>query len=295
MSTLSAIGVSEGLIEDARQAARAAADSAGITIRLLHKVEEFSQVVALFERIWASDLTRGPVNRETLRAISKAGSYLAGAYDGDKLVGACMGFFAAPSEQALHSHIAGVDGRMRGRDVGFAIKAHQRAWALSEGIHEISWTFDPLISRNAHFNLVKLGTCASTYHRNYYGQMSDVVNGGDDTDRLLVKWDLLSASVAAACHGKPVAHESSAHWAEGAQMLLEPSADDEPVRRTTDAGLVLVRLPNDIEALRRSRPETASRWRAALRESLGALMDDGGRVLGFDSSRRYVIDTQAHP
>ena len=293
MTILSANGASEDLVEDARQAARAAADSAGITIRLLHQVEEFSEVVALFERIWTSNVTQGPVNTETLRAISKAGSYLAGAFDGDKLVGAGMGFFAAPTQRALHSHIAGVDGRMRGRNVGFAIKAHQRAWALGEGIHEISWTFDPLISRNAHFNLVKLGARASKYHRNYYGQMSDVINGGDDTDRLLVTWDLLSASVAAACHGKPATPESSAHRADDAQTLLEPSAHDEPTVREADAALVLVRLPNDIEALRRSRPETASRWRAALRDSLGALMDDGGRVLGFDSLRRYVIDTKA--
>ncbi|MFE4196105.1 GNAT family N-acetyltransferase [Paenarthrobacter sp. NPDC056912] len=290
---MSTIGISEGLVEDARQAARAAADSAGITIRMLHQVEEFSEVVALFERIWTSDHARGPVNTETLRAISTAGSYLAGAFDGDQLVGACMGFFAAPSRQAVHSHIAGVDGRMRGRNVGFAIKAHQRAWALGEGIHEISWTFDPLISRNAHFNLVKLGARASTYHCNYYGQMSDVLNGGDDTDRLLVTWDLLSGSVAAACHGKPATLETSAHRADEAETLLEPSAHDEPTVRKTDAGLVLARLPNDIEALRRRAPETASRWRAALRESLGALMDDGGRVLGFDSSHRYVIVTKA--
>ncbi|WP_422758540.1 GNAT family N-acetyltransferase [Paenarthrobacter sp. C1] len=290
---MSAIGASEDLVENARHAARAAADSAGITIRLLHHVEEFSEVVALFGRIWTSDGIQRPVNTETLRAISKAGSYLAGAYDGDKLVGASLGFFAAPSQKALHSHIAGVDGQMRGRNVGFAIKAHQRAWALGEGIHEISWTFDPLISRNAHFNLVKLGARANTYHHNYYGQMNDVLNGGDDTDRLLVTWDLLSARVAAACYGKPATPEPGEHSADDARTLLEPSAHDEPTVRKTDAALVLVRLPNDIEELRRSRPETASRWRAALRHSLGALMGDGGRVLGFDSSRRYVIDTQA--
>ena len=92
---------------------------------------------------------------------------------------------------------------------------------------------------------------------------------------------------------RPTILESSAHPADEAQTLLEPSADDEPTVRKTDAALVLVRLPSDIEALRGSRPETASRWRAALRGSLGALMDDGGRVLGLDSSRRYVIDTQA--
>ena len=293
MTAFKAIGTDEDLVEDAGLAARAAADSAGITIRLLNHVEEFFEVAALFERIWTSDVARGPINTETLRAISKAGSYLAGAFDGNTLVGACTGFFAAPSQHALHSHIAGVEGRMRGRNVGFALKAHQRAWALAEGIHEISWTFDPLVSRNAHFNIVKLGAHASTYHRNYYGQMTDVINGGDDTDRLLVTWDLLSARVAAACHGAPATIEQNALGAGSAQTLLEPSANDEPTTQRTDTALVLVRLPNDIEALRHSRPETASRWRAALRDSLGALMEGGGHVLGFDSSHRYVIDSEA--
>ncbi|PJI52362.1 hypothetical protein CTI14_43535, partial [Methylobacterium radiotolerans] len=77
------------------------------------------------------------------------------------------GFFASPGRRALHSHIAGVSGRMRGRSVGFALKVHQRAWALSEGLEEISWTFDPLISRNAHFNLVKLAAEPTSYHRNF--------------------------------------------------------------------------------------------------------------------------------
>lgn len=292
MTAFTAIGTDDDRAEDARLAARAAADSAGITIRLLNQVGEFFEVAALFERIWTSDVARGPINTETLRAISQTGSYLAGAFDGDTLVGACTGFFAAPSHQALHSHIAGVDSRMRGRNVGFALKAHQRAWALAEGIHEISWTFDPLISRNAHFNIVKLGANASTYHRNYYGQMTDVINGGDDTDRLLVTWDLRSARVAAACHGEPATFNQNAPGAGNAQILLEPSADDEPITHITDAALVLVRLPNDIEALRRSRPEIASRWRAALRDSLGVRMEGGGHVLGFDSSHRYVIDSE---
>ncbi|MCB8044961.1 GNAT family N-acetyltransferase [Microbacterium oxydans] len=142
--------------EEAADAANAAASKAGVEIRLLEDVDDFTLVAELFQSIWTKQGEASPVNVETLRALSKAGSYVGGAFEHDELVGACFGFFAAPEQRALHSHIAGVSSRMRGRSVGFALKVHQRAWALEEGLDEISWTFDPLISRNAHFNLVKL-------------------------------------------------------------------------------------------------------------------------------------------
>ena len=78
------------------------------------------------------------------------------------------------------------------RNVGYALKLHQRAWALQRGIATITWTFDPLVRRNAYFNLAKLGVRATRYLPNFYGAMQDPINAGDDTDRLLVDWDLAS-------------------------------------------------------------------------------------------------------
>src|SRR5699024_8773798 len=106
-----------------------------------------------YDRIWRPDPANPPVTTELLRALTKAGNYVTGAYDGAELIGACVGFFGEPAGAALHSHIAGVTGAARGRHVGFALKLHQRAWALRRGVREIAWTFDPLIRRNAYFNL----------------------------------------------------------------------------------------------------------------------------------------------
>ncbi len=79
------------------------------------KWRDFARVAELFQSIWTKQGETSPVNVETLRALSKAGSYVAGAFEHDELVGACFGFFAAPDQRALHSHIAGVSARMRGR------------------------------------------------------------------------------------------------------------------------------------------------------------------------------------
>lgn len=273
--------------EEAADAAQAAASMAGVEIRLLTDVSDFARVADLFQSIWTKEGENAPVNVETLRALSKAGSYVGGAFEDGELVGACFGFFAAPEQRALHSHIAGVSTRMRGRSVGFALKVHQRAWALEEGLDEISWTFDPLISRNAHFNLVKLAATPTSYHRNFYGHMADALNGADDTDRMLVTWYVRDPRVVAACHGEhaPVADDLTT-----AEPLLSVGDDLGPLRHRTDARLVRVALPRDIESLRLTEPARATAWRLALRETLGTLLEDGGRVLSFDRTGAYTID-----
>lgn len=271
--------------EEAADAASAAASKAGVDIRLLTDVTDFAGVAELFQSIWTKQGETSPVNVETLRALSKAGSYVGGAFEHDELVGACFGFFAAPDQRALHSHIAGVSARMRGRSVGFALKVHQRAWALQEGLDEISWTFDPLISRNAHFNLVKLAATPTSYHRNFYGHMADALNGADDTDRMLVTWYVRDPRVIAACHGEP----APASGPDGA-TLLSVGEDLGPLRHATDARIVRVALPRDIEALRIAEPTRATAWRLALRETLGSALEGGGRVLSFDRSGAYTID-----
>lgn len=274
-------------MRDAAESAERAADDAGVAVRILSSVEDFRQVVDLFRSIWTSDSDQVPVNVETLRAISKAGSYVGGAFDGDELVGACFGFFAAPERRALHSHIAGVSSRMRGRSVGFALKVHQRAWAIDHDLDEISWTFDPLISRNAYFNLVKLAATPTAYHRNFYGQMRDVLNGGDDTDRMLVTWFVHDPAVAAACR----AESRLADHPDGVSLLAVGPGDEPLLTRDAPGPIVRVSLPHDIERIRADDPDRATRWRIALRETLGDLLDGGARVVSFDRTGTYTIDT----
>ena len=184
--------------DQAVQAADAAALAAGVTVREVADLAELEDVVRLYSTIWGRD-ANPPMTVELLRAFTKAGNYVGGAFEDGRLVGACVGFFHAPAEDALHSHIAGVAPSLNGRHVGFALKLHQRAWALLRGVSEIAWTFDPLVSRNAYFNLVKLGAQPAEYLPNFYGTMLDSINGDDDSDRLLVRWRLRSPHVVAAC------------------------------------------------------------------------------------------------
>ncbi|MET9315699.1 GNAT family N-acetyltransferase [Kribbella sp. NPDC003505] len=267
----------------ATAAAEAAALSAGVVVREIWDLTELEGVVRLYGAIWGNG-TNPQVTVELLRALTKAGNYVGGAFVGGRLIGACVGFFHAPAEDALHSHIAGVSRDGIGRGVGFALKLHQRAWALRRGVSEVAWTFDPLIRRNAYFNLVKLGARADEYLPNFYGAMTDAINGGDDSDRLLVRWRLADPVAVAACDGAPVAVDTSS-----AVVALGISEAGAPVVRPTGAATYLVAVPSDVEALRVREPALARQWRTAVRDTLGVLLADGGRITGFDRAGWYVV------
>jgi predicted GNAT superfamily acetyltransferase len=274
---------------DAAVAAAAAARASGIEVREIADLDGLDSVCRLFQEIWRPDPRNPPVTTELLRALTKAGSYVGGAFDGDTLLGACVGFFGPPPGDEMHSHIAGVSAAALGRDVGFAMKLHQRAWAMQRGVARIAWTYDPLISRNAYFNLVKLGVRPVEYLPNFYGGMHDGINVGDDTDRLLVQWDLDAPRVRAASVGTPSAGDAEAEQSAGAVVALSRSEDGRPVIAARDGQTMLVAVPRDIETLRTVEPDRAREWRVALREVLAAAMASGARVTGFDKSGWYIL------
>ncbi len=288
------------LVPDALAAATAAARAAGCQVRPISALPELEAACALFEGIWKPGGENSLATPELLRAMDKAGSYVAAAFEdtrhvgedtrpvgeGAQLVGACIGFFGPPPDGALHSHIAGVSARMRGRSVGFALKAHQRAWALQRGVTQVSWTFDPLVRRNAYFNIGKLAARPEQYLPNFYGRMDDGINGADDTDRLLVGWSLEDPEVAEACHGR---HRSTVTAAQEAAVVLGVSADGRPVPRKATSHSARVAVPADIEQLRRADPACAASWRSAVRDALGGLLADGWRVTGFDRDGWYLL------
>jgi predicted GNAT superfamily acetyltransferase len=249
---------------------------ADLRVRELTELAEFAAVARLFDTIWTPEPDAGLATADLLRALSKAGNYVAGAFDGDRMIGASMAFFGPPRERILHSHIAGTTSTLRG--VGFALKLHQRQWALDRGAATIEWTYDPLVSRNAYFNLAKLGAVPVEYLPDFYGAMNDSINTGDESDRLLVHWDL-TAPVGAAVPALA-----------GAAVALDRTPSGRPLAVETPAGgTVLVAVPADIEGLRTSDPAAAREWRLAVRSVLAPLLAAGARITGFDRSGWYVV------
>ncbi|GII91935.1 GNAT family N-acetyltransferase [Sinosporangium siamense] len=271
-----------GPLPAASAAADAAAARAGVTVRQLHEIEEFESVFELFDRIWRPDPTSPPITTELMRAMSHAGNYVSGAYEGDELVGGSVGFLAAPPGVSLHSHITGAT---IGRGIGFALKLHQRAWALERGLERITWTFDPLVSRNIYFNLVKLGARPEEYLPRFYGAMEDSINAGDESDRVLAVWRLNEPHVVRAADGSPHRPLVPADAVAGLE-----NKEGRPVFGRTDGRTILVAVPEDIETLRRTDPGAATAWRCAVRDVLGDLMAAGAKVIGFTRGGGYIVD-----
>ncbi|GAA3338558.1 hypothetical protein GCM10020358_19090 [Amorphoplanes nipponensis] len=279
------------VIAAALEAAGSAARAARVLVRPVSSLAELAALDRMLAGIWQADGGDVLLTTELLRALAKSGNYVAGAFDGGALVGAAVAFFAAPGERELHSHIAGVAAGATGRHVGFALKQHQRAWALQRGISTISWTFDPLVARNAHFNLGKLAATPTEYLPNFYGVMRDRINGDGDSDRLFVRWDLAAPTVVAACAGRP----RRCVRPPTAAVALRASEGGGPVPGSFRGQTVVVAVPEDIEALRRRAPGTAKDWRIAVRETLTALLAERLRFAGFDRSGWYVLTRDGEP
>lgn len=269
----------------ASMAAARAADRSGVAIRPLISIDDMSRCVELIDQIWRPTDGTSIMNVEVLQALSGTESYICGAFAGDLMLGVCVGMWGVPSTLSLHSHIAGVVDSAGGRNVGFALKLHQRAWAMARGIKTITWTFDPLVSRNAHFNLSKLGGIARVYHVNHYGALLDDLNGEDESDRLKLEWDLASPR-ATSCAALEQRNSSMVR----SEPVLSRGALGQPSLEVSSATHVSVAVPLDVEVLRHSDPGLASEWRLVVRQVLGTLLSEGGQVEDFDRrANAYIV------
>jgi predicted GNAT superfamily acetyltransferase len=225
------------------------------------------RVTTLFSQVWGSATPL--VGVELLRAVQHAGGYVVATYADEQVIGASFGFLGRHEGQpSLHSHITGVLPGVRHTGVGRAMKLHQRAWAAEHGLVWVTWTFDPLVRRNAHFNIDVLGARVREYLVDFYGPIDDAINAGDESDRLLVAWSV----------------------GDGATPAPVDTVGDGATPAPVDTvGAVAVPTPEDIVALRRTDGQAAAAWRHRLRDELGGRLAAGGRVVGFTDTGDYLV------
>lgn len=277
---------------EAERAATRAADAASVDVRELQGIEAMRTAAALFDEVWGRHREAGSILApEMLVAMEHAGCQVSGAFRDDRLVGATAAIVGLDeaNRPLLHSHVTGVRAELVGAGVGWALKQHQRAWCLARGITVVRWTFDPLIRRNAVFNLVKLGARVLAYEEDRYGRMRDARNAGLPTDRLVASWDLTERRVALAADGRPAEPDVARLRGAGAAERLVAGEDGEPELRPAGGRHLLVAVPDDVEGIRAADADRAGRWAAAVRDALGGALRDGYRVTGFARDGWYVL------
>jgi len=271
--------------ELAEPTATAAARRAGVHVRELVTTTELVAAADLAARVWKTDDT-SQMDASLMRALSHSGNFVAGAFLADDageewdLVGMSVGFAATRPAASLHSHMTCTADEHRDRGLGYALKVYQRSWAVRRDFTTVTWTFDPLVRRNAYFNLAKLGAEIVEYLPNHYGTMMDGLNASDESDRLFLAWPVSEAGRP----DRPRLAEPTEH-----AVVLEVAADGEPRRNERDADRIACQVPNDIVALREQDPGAAARWRKALRETLAEALADGYLVDGFTRSGHYLL------
>ena len=262
-------------------------------IRDLKSIDDLSQLKAVEKEVW------GMADDDTLPltlaiACKAAGNIFVGAFDKDKdkdkLVGFAFGFLGREHGQTtIHSHMLAVLDAYRHLDLGSRLKQAQRERAMAMGVREMTWTYDPLQSRNAHFNISKLGVVSDTYKTDFYGPETSSMLHRNGTDRLWVRWILNSRRVRDRLAGKNARVETL-----DAMRLLAPLVRFDPSGKPGRANLpeslsrqrVSIEIPGDILEVERTDMGLAREWRDATRWAFREALKAGFIVAEFCRSIR---------
>ncbi len=234
---------------------------------------QLQEVGLLLNRIWGTPPGLWVIPPDILVAAVHSGGAVHVAHQAGEIVAACAAVFCAPATRAVYSLVAGAT--TPGRGVGYVLKQAQRAWALEHGATSMRWTFDPLVGRNARFNLMKLGAIGAEYAIDFYGVIEDEVQGNDETDRLTVHWRLDAPEAPQEVHAPT--HPAGV-------------APDGGPLTAKDHSAIWCRVPSDIVALRRTDPAQASAWRLAVREVMEPAFAKGYVAAGMSRDGWYRME-----
>jgi len=233
--------------------------SSNISIRPLTSLPDQQLGRMIFDHTWAMDAGT-EITPNLLQAMVHSGAYLSGAFIDGNCVGAAFAFPATTGGPHLHSHMTAVLDKFRDKGIGYGLKIDQYKWAKENNYKEITWTFDPLVARNAKLNLLKLGVDISAYYPNFYGDMPDELNAGDESDRVMASLKIVG---------------------------------DLPTPRTAistpDKSEVLIAIPSDIVAIRGKDLAENLKWRRSVRDKFVGVLARGGKVVGFSVNNEYVV------
>lgn len=271
-------------------------------IKLVESPEEMTAIESLQREVWPGSETDVVPAHMLITAVHNGGLVL-GAYIGEELVGFVFGFpgleFTADGPRAKHcSHMMGILPGRRDSGIGFALKRAQWQMVRHQGLDHITWTYDPLLSRNAHLNIAKLGAVCNTYRRAEYGDMRDGLNAGLPSDRFQVDWWINTRRVERRLSrrvrkpltlgdfSKAELHPLYAPLSSTGN-LLRPPQHFSPF----EGRLVLAEIPSDFDVLKAEDFPLAQEWRLFTREVFELAFASGYIVTDFilDGRRSFYV------
>lgn len=267
-----------------------------LTIRPLESHADYLAAENLQRTVWpGSDADLVP--RHVLSTAAQNGGLALGAFEDERLVGFVFGFLGAEGDndgrpamtRLKHcSHMLGVLPEYRDQHVGYRLKLAQREFVLKQGVRLITWTYDPLESRNAHLNIARLGAVCRTYKRDVYGPLSDALNAGLPSDRFQVDWWITSNRVRERLEGGRAALDLESFISTGAPTLNPAQVAEadgllHPAEHihTPDGAFALVEIPYNFQAIKVYDLGLARAWRYHIREIFELAFSTGYLVTDF--------------
>jgi predicted GNAT superfamily acetyltransferase len=298
-------------------------------IRILEKPEEMEAAEELQRLVWPGSET-DVVPLHLLVTVAHHGGVVIGAYVRDKtaldphtvdpdadptesLIGFVFGFpglyFTPDGPRPKHcSQQLAVHPSYRNQGLGFLLKRAQWQMVRHQGLDRITWTYDPLLSRNAHLNISRLGAVCNTYLREVYGEMRDGLNAGLPSDRFEVDWWVNTRRVNRRLSKKVRSRLDLDHFLSAGAEIVNPSkftgtslphpSDVQFPLIASEQGanvpLILVEIPSQIEAIKAVDHSLALEWRMSIRKIFEDLFERGYLVTDFihtpgDISRSFYV------
>jgi predicted GNAT superfamily acetyltransferase len=255
-----------------------------LIIRKLRTHAEYLAAEDIQRTVWHfPDRELIPLNE--LVVAQRIGGIVLGAFDRGRLVAFCFGIPGYAGGKAFHySRMTGVLPPYQNSGVGYRLKLAQRTFVLGQGLDLVRWTFDPLQSRNARFNIEKLGCTIDEYLVNVYGASGSRFNAGLETDRFVPRWWIKSKRVADRLAGKsnsvPI-EDGFASFPPSIEVSLRRNLPRPERIRAVRGRRASVEIPSDIDAVKRTDLPLARAWRASTRDAFRGLFSRGFLVSGF--------------
>ena len=262
------------------------------TIRLLETPEDMVLIEELQRAVWPGSETDVVPAHIFITAIHNGGIVI-GAFEEEQIVGFVFGFpgldFTPDGPRPKHcSHMMGIRPGNRDSGVGFMLKRAQWQMVRKQGIDHITWTYDPLLSRNAYLNITKLGTVCNTYRRAEYGDMRDGLNAGLPSDRFQVDWWINTRRVEHRLGNRARQPLKLDNFSKaelqplytsqiGTLNLLQPPEHFSPL----EGRLLLAEIPSDFNAIKEADFALARDWRFFSREVFETAFDADYIVTDF--------------
>jgi predicted GNAT superfamily acetyltransferase len=251
-------------------------------IRKLSSSKDYLEAEQVQRAVWHFD-DREIVSLNDLVATQKTGGHVFGAFENGKMIAFCFGTPGYGDGKAYHySRMLGVVPGYQDTGLGYTLKLKQRDYVLEQGLDRITWTFDPLQSRNAYLNIEKLGCVIRTYVVNLYPESNSPYNAGVESDRFSPDWWIATRRVKDRIAGRRVEYDLKSYAAALETGVTEAGwREPAEVRTRRRERRVSVEIPDDIDALKKGDLALAQRWREATREAFLAYFKRGYLVHGF--------------